>query len=284
MRALWLGSRLLGIAVVAPSLPLLAQGHGPVYGLSTPTLGRDGWSVDLAGMGRFFDGGRTSMLRPMLSYGLTEDVQLSASVPVPLERDAGAPTVRALTRMPATQDVEVMVGWRLQRRGTGVGTRQETTLWLAVDIPTDGRRNGLEAAPAFFGSVVTGYVSRAAYVWVGGAHRRARAAGPDRHQAGAMTMGSLVVGYRPSLFREDYPHPDWRGFIELVAESVSRDTVNGVEQPDSGGRQLYAALTVLGLYGSWGLAGGPAFPLFQSRNGNQPHDGVRLAANVTFWF
>ena len=50
----------IGIGVVAAvsALPVAAQGHGPVYGLSTPTLGRGGWSLDVAGMGRFFDGGR----------------------------------------------------------------------------------------------------------------------------------------------------------------------------------------------------------------------------------
>lgn len=286
MRVPCIAAPLLGIAlvVVAVSLPLSAQGHGPVYGLSTPTLGRGGWSVDVAGMGRFFSGGRTLMLRPMLSYGLTEDVQLSASVPLPLKSDAAAPRVRAFTRMPASEDIELMVGWRLQRRGTGVGTRQETTLWLAADIPTDDARGGLDTAPTFSGSIVTGYASRSTYLWIGGAYRRSLATGPDDHRSGDGAMGSLVVGYRPRSFRRDYPHPDWRGFIEVVAERVGSDTVLGVEQPDSGSRQLYAAFTLLGLYGSWGLAGGPAFPLFQSQNGTQPDDGIRLALNATFWF
>ncbi|MCH7530907.1 MAG: hypothetical protein IIB36_03985 [Gemmatimonadetes bacterium] len=273
------------LPVAAPvAAPLTAQGHGPVYGLSTPTLGRGGWSLDVAGMGRFFDGGQTAMLRPMLSYGVTEDLQLSASLPLPVARDDDAPAVRAFIRMPASQDAEIMVGWRVQRRGTGVGTRQETTLWFAVDVPTDARRDGLETAPGLFGSVVTGYASRAVYVWLGGAYRRSLSAGSDQHRAGDVTMGSLVVGYRPPSFRADYPHPDWRMFVEVVGERVGRDSVGGIRRSDSGGRQLYVALTLLGLYGSWGLAGGPAFPLYQSLNGNQRDDGVRLAVNASFWF
>ena len=278
----------IGLCVAVSAIPftasLAAQGHGPVYGLSTPTLGRGGWSLDIAGMGRFFEGGRTAMLRPMLSYGITEDLQLSVSLPVPVARDDTAPAARAFTRMPATQDVEVMVGWRIQRRGTGVGSRQETTLWFAADIPTDRRRDGLETAPGLFGSVVTGYASRAVYIWLGGAYRRSLTAGPDQHRAGNVTMGSLVLGYRPPAFRADYPSPDWRGFVEVIGERVGRDSVSGIESPDSGGRQLYVALTLLGLYGSWGLAGGPAFPLYQSLNGDQRDDGVRLAVNVSFWF
>lgn len=224
------------------------------------------------------------MLRPMLSYGVTEDLQLSLSLPLPVARDDDAPAVRAFTRMPVAQDVELMVGWRVQRRGTGVGSRQETTLWFAADLPTDGRRNGLETAPGLFGSVVTGCASRAVYVWLGGAYRRSLAAGPQQHRAGDVTMGSLVVGYRPQVFRADYPSPDWRAFVEVIGERVGRDSVAGIDSGDSGGRQLYVAFTLLGLYGSWGLAGGPAFPLYQSLNGDQPDDGIRLAVNVSFWF
>ncbi len=269
-------------AIVAP--PLSSQGHGPVYGLSTPTLGRGGWSLDVAGMGRFIEGGRMAMIRPMLSFGVTEDLQVSVSIPVRLERDSVTPGVRAFTRMPASQDVEMMVGWRLQRRGTGVGARRETTVWLAADVPTDGRREGLETAPSLFGSIVTGYASRSAYLWLGGAYERSLTAGLEHDRAGDVAMGSLVIGYRPPSFRGDYPSADWRAFIEVVGEAVRRDRVGGVEVADSGGRQLYGALTLLGLYGSWGLAGGPAFPLYQSLNGNQSDEGVRLALNATFWF
>ena len=269
-------------AVTVPSLA--AQGHGPVYGLSTPTLGRGGWSIDVAGMGRLFDGGRTAMLRPMLSYGVTEDLQISASLPIPVARDTAAPQVRAFTRMPASQDVEVMLGWRLQRRATGVGTRRETTVWLAADLPTDDRRAGLDTAPGLFASIVTGYASRTVYLWLGGAYRHSRTTGPDSHRAGDLTMGSLVFGYRPPAFRADFPHPDWRAFLEIVGERVGSDTVAGEARRDSGGRQLYAAFTLLGLYGSWGLAGGPAFPVYQALNGEQPEGGVRLALNASFWF
>lgn len=59
----------------------MGQGHGPVFGLSTPTIGRGGWSLDFTAMGRNTTTGALAMLRPMLSYGLTEDVQLSLVPP-----------------------------------------------------------------------------------------------------------------------------------------------------------------------------------------------------------
>ena len=283
-RSLAVGLFCVSAVTAGAAWPLTAQGHGPVYGLSTPTLGRGGWSLDVAGMGRFLDGKRMAMIRPMLSFGVTEDLQVSASLPIPLVSDPAIPGFRAFTRMPASRDVEMMVGWRIQRRGIGVGARRETTIWLAADLPTDGSRDGLETAPSLFGSIVTGYASRSVYVWVGAAHERSFTAGPQDHRAGDVTMGSLVIGYRPRWFRGDYPAADWRAFIEVVGETVRRDRVGSIALDDSGGRQLYGALTVLGLYGSWGLAGGPSFPLYQSLNGNQPNEGVRLALNTTFWF
>ena len=269
-------------AILAEAAPLAAQGHGPVYGLSTPTLGQGGWSLDVGAMARFLDQSGTLMLRPMLSYGITEDLQAFGSVPVPLARDATAPPVRGFTRMPATRDVEVGVGWRFQRSGVGVGARRETTVWMALDQPLDGRRRGVATAPGVFGSVVTGYASRTVYAWAGGAYRRYATDGGDR--PGDVAMASLVVGYRPAFFRNDYPSPDWRGFVELVGEWLGEDRLDGSPLAGTGGRQLYLGFTALGLYGSWGIAGGPAFPLHQEMEGADPGEGARLALNVTFWW
>ena len=168
MHRVW--TRLWLCGVVLPMVTPWAgvgQGHGPVYGLSTPTLGRGGWSLDVAGMGRFLGADRTMMIRPMLSYGVTEDLQVSASLPIPVASSSAIPSARAFTRMPASRDVEMMVGWRVQRRGTGVGARQETTVWLAADVPTESSRDGLQTAPSVFGSAVTGYASRSIYAWLG---------------------------------------------------------------------------------------------------------------------
>lgn len=267
---------------LATTVPVASQGHGPIYGLSTPTLGQGGWSLDIGTMARVLDGSGTLMLRPMLGYGITEDLQAFGSVPLPLVRDAAALPVRAFTRMPATRDVEIGIGWRPQRAGLGVGARQETTIWVALNQPLEGSRRGVSTAPGVFGSAVTGYASRTVYAWAGGAYRRYASDGGDR--PGDVAMASVVLGYRPPFFRADYPSPDWRGFIEVVGEWLDEDRLDGSPLPGTGGRQLYLAVTALGLYGSWGLAGGPAFPLYQDVEGSGPEERVRFAANVTFWW
>lgn len=267
---------------LAAAGPLAAQGHGPIYGLSTPTLGEGGWSLDLGTMARLLDGARMVMVRPMVSYGLTEDVQVAGSVPLPVVRSEDLPSVRGFTRMPVTRDMEVGLGWRFQRRATGVGARQESTLWLAVDQPLDGTRQGIGTSPGLFGALVTGYASRIVYLWAGGSYRRY--AGRTGDRLGDSGMASLVVGYRPPFFREDYPSPDWRAFVEVVGEWIGKDVVDGRERAGTGGRQLFVGLTALGLYGSWGIAGGPAFPVFQESGHGQPEETIRFALNLTFWW
>lgn len=274
---------LLG-ALVAYGLPplLAAQGHGPVYALSTPTLARGGWSLDVAAMGRQTAAGGMGQLRPMLSYGVTEDLQVSLSAPVPLYRATAVPPARGTTRMPATRDVEGILGWRFHRRAPGVGRRVETTAFLGASYPTEAERGGRATAPAVTGALVTGYASRTIYLWVGGLLRRAFAA--DGARGGDLAMASVALGWRPPGFRAEYPRADWRVFLEVLGEWSGADHDGGVPVPDSGGRRLLVAPTVLGLFGWWGVAGGPALPIVQAANGTQPEEEVRWVVNVILWF
>ena len=118
--------------LIAALLPgtVAAQSHGPSFGLATPTLGRHGWSVDLAVMQRVNAGRHTMMSRQMLSYGITEDIQASISLPMGLHTPTGIPSARSTARMPGNPDVEILLGWRFHRRGAEVGSRVESTAWL----------------------------------------------------------------------------------------------------------------------------------------------------------
>lgn len=262
-----------------------AQGHGPVFGLSTPTLGAGRWSVDLPMMGRVTKTGDMLMLRPMVSYGITEDLQVSASLPMPLYRGAGLRPTRVTTRMPATSDVELTVGWRFHRKGLAVGTRVESTAYVSLDYPTEPTVAELPAVPGFAVAAVTGYASRSVYVWGGGLYRRyTHAAGPTADRVGDLVMYSLVLGYRPPFFREDVPKPDWRIFVEAVGEWSAADVLNGADLADTGGHRIFIAPTLLGLYGAWGIAGGPALSVYDSVNGTQPADTVRWVVNLILWF
>jgi hypothetical protein len=61
---------------------VFASGHGPVFGLATPTNPKGGFSADLTLMGGAGRGRNGSMLRGSLGYGVTENFKLSISAPV----------------------------------------------------------------------------------------------------------------------------------------------------------------------------------------------------------
>ena len=273
------------VGMSLPASPAGAAGHGPVFGLATPTLGRGGWSLDVAAMGRAGDQDMF-MLRTMVGYGVTEDFQLSLSAPIPLSEPSMLPQARAVAMMPATRDVELSLGWRFHRRAVKVGARFESTAWVGLIVPTDDSRSpGIDTAPGFYGGAVTGYASRSVYAWAGGLYRRYTASdGPEGGHLGDLALYSLVLGYRPPAFRKDYPAPDWRAFVELVGEWTGRDTLQGMELPETGGHSVFLGPTLLGLYGSWGISGGVLFRVFDDRNEAHPAERVRFAVNVTWWF
>lgn len=280
--------RLVACATLALSAaPMLAgaTGHGPVFGLATPTLGRGAWTLDVSAMDRIVGGRHMAMVRPLVSHGLTEDVQLSLSLPMPVYVPQGLPHARTMAMMPSNPDAEFLLAWRFHRKGPAVGARFESTAYLGFDYPTDALRGPVRTSPGLYAGVVTGYASRLIYVWAGALGRRYMSpVGPTADRVGDLGMYSLVIGYRPSAFRKELPHPDWRVFVEVVGEYSSRDRLAGQQLPNTGGHRVFIAPTLLGLYGSWGISGGPAFPVYAKLNGSQPKDKVRLVVNFTRWF
>ncbi len=261
----------------------LANGHGPVYGLATPTLPEGSWSLDVGSMARL--AGTLSdniSVRPMVSYGLTSDVQLSASVPMPIYARGPVDPVRMMALMPAQPDVEALVGWRFHHQA-GLGSRFESTLYFALDNPVESEVAGIRPSPAAMGALVTGYASRSIYAWVGGLYRRSLTA-LDANHIGDQVMASLVLGYRPPFLARDEPHADWRVFVEGVGEYNFPDEIQGQTVPGTGGTEVLVGPTVLGLFGAWGISGGPLFPVYNGLNGSQPMERVRLAVIFTYWW
>lgn len=110
------------------------------------------------------------MSRAMLSYGITQDLQFSITVPA-VFRSAPLPPGRVTSMMSASADLEGIVAWRFHREGTDVGRRVESTAYAGLIVPGPQRPRGLvgrlERAPGFYSAVATGMASRSHYVWVG---------------------------------------------------------------------------------------------------------------------
>lgn len=254
-------------------------GHGPAFGLATPTLPQGGWNYNSTVMS-VGTGERGLMTRQSLWYGLTEHVQLNASVPVTLRSTAAPPTTRGGTMMGGLSSLEVSTYWRFHRQYLGVGKRFESTVLVGGLYPTRDYGQGRRSGPGVHVAAVTGYASRSSYAWAGGGYQHYTARGGDR--PGDLRYGSLVFGWRPSYFRRAST-PDWRLFVEALGESVGSEQRNGSSLTGTGGEKLFAGPTTLGLYGAWGLSAGVLFPLYQDVPRLRKED-LRLMFNFTYWF
>ena len=257
-------------------------GHGPVFGLATPTLPEGAWNGDATLMSAGRGGERGLMARQTARYGLTADIQLNLSVPQTLAALPRPSRTRIGTMMGGMGDLEALALWRFQKRYPGGGRRVESTAIASVLVPVVAERGGVRAAPGANAAVVTGYASRSVYAWAGAGAQGYLARDGDR--LSPLGYASAVVGYRPPLFQGDYPKPDVRVFVEAVAEVAGRDRVAGEAVAASGGERVLVGPTALGLYRAWGLGAGVLFPVYDRSNGPQPREGARLAVNLSYWF
>lgn len=274
----------MAMLLVLGSTSLHASGHGPVFGAATPTLGKGGWSFDQAWMGQAMDGPADSsaLLRSMISFGITEKLQISGSLPVPLGETSAMPSGRMMAMMSGNADVESLLGWRFQTRPVGEGARLESTVYLGALLPLDSRRGGVSTSPAGLISLTSGYASRSHYFWAGTTYLRHAETGGDR--LGSVSSFSLVYGYRPPAWRRDYPKPDLRFFIEAAGDITGTSRHAGQPMAGTGGRIALIGPTMLLLYKAYGIEGGVLFPVYQRNRPLQPEERFRFAVNVTYFF
>lgn len=256
-----------------------ASGHGPVFGAATPTLGRGGWSVDQAWTMRLGeDVKREQMLKTMVTFGITEVLQVSGSVPLAMSSNTLAPG-RMMSAMSNDREFEGLVGYRFQRRPIGIGGRRESTLYVGGTAPLQSERNGGAAGGSVIVGVATGYASRAHYAWIGGGVQHYFARQGDR--PGDSRMFTLVYGYRPPPLRTEAGKPDLRFFVESTVEDRQADQVAGA-RVRPGARTVFVGPTSLLVYKAIALEGGVLFPVYQrSRNVKET---ARVAINVSYFF
>jgi hypothetical protein len=266
---------------LAGALPAAASGHGPLFGAATPTLGRGGWSVDQAWTLRAGDEEeRQQMLKTMLSFGVTENLQISGSFPVVMSDGRLAPA-RMMSAMSSDRELEGLIAYRFQRRPVGIGGRRESTFSVGGAGPIASQRNGIRAGPSLVAGASTGYASRAHYLWAGGAVQHFFARGTD--QVGQSRLLTLVYGYRPAALRTEAGKPDLRFFVEAAAEDRTAARLSGIER---GGptRTVFVGPTSLLLYKAVGLEAGVLFSAYQTVPSGSVRERVRVAVNVAYFF
>ena len=272
----------VAVAILLSAQSAFASGHGPVFGAATPTLGRGEWSLDEVWTERSCSADQPSdqMLRTMIGYGITENVQVSVSAPVPLSTGPLVPA-RMMATMSSTTELEGIVGWRFQRRDVGVGGRQESTVYVGGTVPLAGDVNGIALGPSLYVSAATGYASRSHYLWLGGGLQQYATRDGDR--IGSSRFASLVYGYRPAFLRLEYPRPDLRFFAEAVVEHRT-DSVRQEMTVSSAANTVFVGPTFLLLYKAYGLSGGVQFPAYSDVPSATPRELMRFALNATYFF
>jgi hypothetical protein len=272
----------IGIALAAVAGPNIeASGHGPVFGAATPTLGRGGWSVDQAWTVRFGDqAGHEQMLKTMVTFGITEVLQISGSVPLVMS-EAALESARMMSPMSSDREFEALAGWRFQRRPIGIGARQESTLYVGGTAPMESRRDGVSVGPSIEIGGATGYASRAHYFWVGGGLQHYFESGEDR--LGDSRLATVVYGYRPPAMRTEAGRPDLRFFVEATFEDRQGDRIDGADR-GAGARTFFLGPTSLLVYKAIAIEGGVLFPVYQREAAGSVPERLRLAFNVSYFF
>ena len=258
------------------------SGHGPLFGGATPVLGKGGWGFDAAWMARSSEDAFAQTLRTMISFGVTEDIQVSGSVPFDIGTHPPLPGTRMMAMMSSQRELELLGGWRVHTRPVGVGGRFETTVYAGMTYPVADGSGLHELTPSVQVSAATGIASRGHYFWVGGGHQQYLVR--DAGRPSNVTSYSVVYGYRPPSWRLEYPKPDVRVFAELVGERISQARDHGVENAFSGGSAVFVGPTVLALYKAYGLEAGVLFPIYRRMRIGERREHLRVGVNFAYFF
>jgi hypothetical protein len=220
------------------------------------------------------------MLKTMLSFGVTENLQLSGSFPLAMQDGRLAPA-RMMSAMSSDREFEALTAYRFQRRTVGIGGRQESTFYVGATAPFERSRNGIGVGPSMEAGVSSGYASRAHYVWVGGALQRFFERDGDR--VGTSRLATAVYGYRPAVLRTEAGKPDLRFFVEVTAEDRAAPRIGG-SATGMGTRTVFVGPTSLLLHKAIGVEAGVLFPAYQRADASSVKERVRVAVNFAYFF
>jgi hypothetical protein len=294
------------------AMPVWADGHGPAFGYSTTLLGQGDSSIETSLMWR----SGVAMIGPKFSYGWKENLQISISAPFHLNHGEH-PVGRFSATMPGDPEVEGLLAWRFLHKSTGIGTRNESTIYLggSAATQTPPRADGppLEREPGIYGAIATAHISRRYYLSAGAGyqHYGTWSSGKLDHQSDTF-LSSIVVGWRPPFLDRDYPKPDFRFFWETTGERIGRawrdatttaspgsggghvhdvpilrdasTPSNVIVLPDSGGKGVYSGPTFLCTYRNMAFQTGILFALLDERNGTQPAQKFQAVVGVSYFF
>ena len=267
------------LSILGLSLSAAASGHGPVFGLATPTNSQGEWSFDEGIFGRSSSLGSQASIRSLIGYGFTPHLTLSFTLPAVVGSTALPPT-----RIQPGDDFDSTVAWRFQHRATRIGARLESTAFAGVAVP--GPQSGFGGVahttnlPGTMFGLVSGLASRSHYVWLGGTYTKFYEHNGDKRPD--VFDYSLVYGYRPAKWRRPRDKWYWRLFGELVGERSDRFLQASATVAGTEAHQVFLGPTALGIYRNYTVSFGAQFPIYQDLGSAFPKEHVRFAVNFSY--
>jgi hypothetical protein len=254
-------------------------GHGPVFGLATPTNSQGEWSFDLGAFGRANATGSQVSPRGLIAYGFTPHLTLSVTVPGVIG-SANLPP----TRIQPGADFDSTLAWRFYHNTTRVGTRFESTAFAGLAVPGPQANFGgtihVTNAPGNMIGAVTGVASRSHYAWLGATftHFYER----NNEQRPNVFNYSLVYGYRPLRWRKEPDKWDWRLFAELTGERSGSFVQAGANIPGTEAHQVFLGPSALGIYRNYTVSFGAQAPVYRDVGPLFSKERVRFAMNFSY--
>lgn len=269
------------LLLVVLGLPLsaFASGHGPVFGLATPTNSQGEWSFDTGLFGRNGNDSSQASIRGLIGYGFTPHLTLSFTLPAVVESGILPPT-----RIQPGDDFESTLAWRFQHLATKVGTRFESTAFAGLVVP--GPQSGYPRVahttnlPGLMFGAVTGMASRSHYLWLGSTYTKFFEHDGDKRPD--VFDYSLVYGYRPPKWRRPPDKWDWRLFGELVGERSQRFQEANAIVTGTQAHQLFLGPSALGIYRNYTVSFGVQLPIYQNVGSVFPKEHARYAVNFSY--
>jgi hypothetical protein len=267
------------LIVLSTPVFVFASGHGPLFGLATPTNSQGEWSFDEGIFGRAASDGEQMSIRTLVGYGVTPHLSLFLTLPVVLASATLPPT-----RIQPGADFDSTLAWRFQHRATQVGTRIESTAFATFIVP--GPQSGFKNvantsnAPGVMLGAVSGTASRSNYFWLGATYTEF-----FEHNGGrrpVVLAYSLVYGYRPPKWRKPSDKWDWRLLAELVGERSQKFLQANSLVAGTQANQLFLGPSALGIYRNYTVSFGAQLPIYQNVGSQFVNERVRFAVNFSY--
>ncbi len=257
----------------------VASGHGPVFGLATPTNSQGEWSFDEGVFGRSSSLGSQASVRTLIAYGFTPHLTLSFTLPAVVGDTLFHPreSSRVVISTPQSHGA-----FSTERQRSEHVLKALRSAGLAVPGPQSGFKGIAHTSnvPGTMFGLVSGMASRSHYVWLGGTYTKFYEHNGDKRPD--VLDYSLVYGYRPEKWRRPPDKWDWRLFGELVGERSDRFLQANIVVPNTQAHQVFLGPTALGIFHNYTVSFGAQFPIYQNVGSAFPKERVRFAFNISY--